>query len=100
MIIKAILVGNTIVTNVTPTDNHSLHSQCIYENISSVFTHQSVMSLNKSSGTHLAGSHIINLKSYMMPFRPSHSVACQSPVKLIREVQRNGLCSTLLAKFS
>ena len=73
MIIKTILVGFTIVTNATPTDDHSLHSQCSSESISSISSYQLVMSLNKSSGTHLAGSRIINLQKLLMPFRLSRN---------------------------
>ena len=93
MIIKTILVSDTIVTNATPTDDHSS------ESIGSVSSHQLVMSLNKSSGTHLAGSRIINLQKLHDAIQTitQHSVACQSPVELIGEVRRNGLCSTLLA---
>ena len=96
MIIITILVGNTIVANATPTDDHSS------ESISSVSSHQLVMSLNKSSGTHLAGSRIINLQKLHDAIQTitQHSVACQSPVELIGELRRNGLCSTLLAKCS
>ena len=60
------------------------------------------MSFNKSSGTYLVGSRIISLQKLHDAIKTitQHSVACQSPVELIGEVQRNRFCSTLLAKCS
>ena len=102
MIIKTILVGNTVVTNATPTDNHSSHNQCSSKNTSSVSSYQSVMSFNKSSGTYLVGSRIISLQKLHDAIKTiiQYSVACQSPVELIGEVWRNRFCSTLRAKCS
>ena len=72
------------------------------ENTSSESSHQLELPLTKSSTTHLAGSRIISLQKVHDAIQTItwHSAACQSPVELIREVRRNDLCSTLLAKCS
>ena len=67
MIIKTVLVGNTNVTSATSTDDHS------FENISSVSSHQLVMSLNKSSAHTLLVVTSLTFKSYVMLFRLSHN---------------------------
>ena len=99
------LVGNTHVTNATPTESHSHvtaspteshpHVTASPENTNSTTSHL-------SGNTHLAGSRIISLHKLHDAIYTitQYSASCLSPVELVGEVQRNGLCSTLLAKCS
>ena len=50
---------------------------------------------------HLEGSRIISLHKLRDAIRTitQHSAACKSPVELIGEVKRNGLSTTLLARY-
>ena len=89
-------LATTHVTHTTSTESNSSFGPetASIENITS-YSHL-------SDNIHLAGSRIISLeKLHDAIFTISkHSISCLSPVELIGEVQRNGLCSTLLAKFS
>ena len=90
------LLVTTQVTDATPTESHSSCSPATasIENISSYS--------RLPDNTHLAGSRIISLEKLhdAIATISRHSISCLSPVELIGEVQRNGLCSTLLAKCS
>ena len=90
------LLVTTEVTDATPTESHSSCSPATasIENISSYS--------RLPDNTHLAGSQIISLEKLYDAIATisRHSISCLSPVELIGEVQRNGLCSTLLAKCS
>ena len=87
-------------------EDHSSHSQypptSSEHNIAKSTISEVPVGQPTSGTSHLAGSRIIDLKKLhdAIHIITQHTLSCQSPVELIREVLRRGLGSTLLARYN